>query len=114
MIQPPRSAEHYARVERERFKTEPFLTALIRIAVEDAIFSVTTEVKAAELVGCSQARISKILQVAREHRVHRALGVPRRKTNSMKGVPWSAARRERHELMMAERRGDRFDREATA
>lgn len=76
MIDHARSAEHYARIERDRFRWEPFLVALVRICIEDAILAAGSHGKAAKLLGERQQTISRYVERARERQTNVDTGHP--------------------------------------
>lgn len=75
MISHARSGEHYARVERERIAGEPFLKALHRLAVEDAVAASSHQRAAAALLGTTPTAVCNALILARRRRVDAQLRV---------------------------------------
>jgi len=75
VIPHPRSSEHYARVERERLPGEPYLKALHRLAVEDAVAASGEQRLAAQLLGTTPTTICNALKLARERRVNSRLRI---------------------------------------
>ena len=62
MIPHARSAEHYARVEREKRPGERWIEAYRRVAFEDAIAATSTHAEAADLLGLSRPAFSAQLE----------------------------------------------------
>jgi hypothetical protein len=76
MIPHARSAEHYARVQRERIPGESFTNAIARIAVEDAIAAFGSAKKAAPFLGITPQGAAYFVKKSRERRINADLGHP--------------------------------------
>jgi len=85
-----RSGEHYARVERERLQGEPFIDALVRIAVLDAVADCGSHNQASILLGVSRQTIGRHVDRARARRVNAAVGRP--DLNKTQRGQWTPAR----------------------
>jgi predicted transcriptional regulator len=102
MIPHPRSAEHYARVARERIDGEPILKAIHRIMVEDAVAATGSQKEAAKLLGVTGQAIFHCLQKKKEKLVNVRLG--RAQANSRTGAKWTPERFAARDARLAERK----------
>jgi len=85
-----RSAEHYARVERERLPGEPFLDALVRVAVGDAVTAAGSNNAASKLLGVSRQTVGRHLDRELERNVNARLG--HEELNRTQRGQWTPAR----------------------
>jgi len=105
LIPHARSAEHYARVERERLPGETFVHALTRLAVNDAVAATRTFAEAARLLGYRNAAgVHQIYERNRQVKVDAVLGhIEAHRRGPKPGTRWSEAR---HEARMEKRKND--------
>jgi len=85
-----RSGEHYARVVRESLPGEPFIDALVRIAVEDAMQDCGSANQTSMLLGVSRQTVGRHVERARTRRMNAQLGRP--DLNKTQRGQWTPAR----------------------
>jgi hypothetical protein len=93
MIPHARSAEHYARIARERLPGEPFLDALLRVAVADAMEACGSANAASKLLGVSRQTVGRHVDRERARKVNAEIGRPDL-NQTQRGREWTE-RRER-------------------
>lgn len=86
-----RSAEHYARVERERIAGETLLDAAVRLMVLDAVHATGSQKQAAAMLGVSRGVIARHVDRDVARRVNVELGRTDLNT-TQRGREWTEAR----------------------